>query len=101
MQSIEIVSGYSDLKTLLVRTYKIDRPVEFIRLFFSESQNELLLHDYDDHKKIIHICYSIKMKDIRPRLSRNSNQLILESLNQKSPAQFLNDGFKLYGFFRS
>jgi len=46
MQQRELISGFSELKDLLIRTYKFEKEREFVRLYFSEYKNELLMHDY-------------------------------------------------------
>lgn len=101
MQQREFMSGFSDLKDLLIRTYKVDKEREFIKLYFTEKENELLMHDFNDHKRAIGICSDIKNKIIEATLSPIAKLLIKESLIHTDPAKFLNDEFKLYGFFRS
>ncbi len=101
MQQRELVSGFSELKDLLIRTYKINRRREFVRLYFSIANNELLMHDYDDHKKALSLCSDIEQKKIREGLMSKSHRLAKESLKHPSPAEFLNNESKLYGFFRS
>ena len=101
MQQREMVSGFSELKDLLIRTCKIERGRDLVKLYFSESRNTLVMHDYDDHKKEICICIDLDLKVVWEGIAGNAQFLVSESLNQASPAVFLNDGFKLYGFFRS
>ena len=101
MQQRELVSGFSELKDLLIRTYKVDRDRELVKLYFSEKDNELLMHDYDAHEKILTISRDIANKQIRDGLSIYSHNLIVESLLCHKPSEFLNNGFKLNGFFRS
>lgn len=91
----------SDLKKLLIRTYKLEKSAEFIKLHFSVNDNELLMHDYDDHRKTLTLVRKIDTKKIRLGLTTNSHNLIKESLYHSKPAEFLNMGFKLNGFFRS
>lgn len=100
MQQRELVSGFSDLKDLLIRTYNIEKERELVRLYFSESKNELLMHDYDDHKKAIRLCLNLKRKLIMERLTVNAQRLVQESLKHTSPAEFLINEFQLNGFFR-
>ena len=101
MQQREFVSGFSDLKDLLIRTYKIDRSREFVRLCFSKKDNSLLMHDYDDHKKMLVLCSNLKEENIQEGLPLNARRLVSESLKHFSPAEFLIKEFQLNGFFRS
>ena len=101
MQQRELVSGFSDLKDLLIRTYKIVKEREFLKLYFTEVNNELLMHDFNDHKREISICSDVKNKVIKIALSPTAKLLVKESLLHSDPVKFLNDEFKLYGFFRS
>lgn len=101
MQQRQLVSGFSDLKDLLIQTYKIDRANELIKLYFTEKDSELLMHDYDDHKKVICLCANLKNKFIKDILSPKAKLLIEESFMHSNPAYFLNVEFQLNGFFRS
>ena len=101
MQQREFVSGFSDLKDLLIQTYKIGKTREFVKLYFTETEDKLFMHDYDDHKKALTLVVSISDREIARGLTEKAHQLIAESLLQPKPAEFLIDGFKLYGFFRS
>ena len=101
MQERVLISGFSELKDLLIKTFQIERNTEFVRLYFSQKNNELLMHDYDDHKKAINLSFNLKKGDIKTMLTINAHRVVKESLKHKSPAEFLNNGFKLSGFFRS
>ena len=101
MQQSKIVSGFSDLKNLIIRTYKIEQDREFVKLFFSEKDNELLIHDYNDHSRVLTLVRQIDAKEIRIGLTANAYRLVKESLNHKSPSEFLINEFQLSGFFRS
>ncbi len=100
MQQRELVSGFSELKDLLIRTYKIERNREFVKLYFSEKDNELLMHDYDDHKNSVALSRNMNDEDISHGLTANAHRLVRESLNHASPAGFLIEEFQLNGFFR-
>ena len=100
MQQRELVSGFSELKDLLIRTYKIERNREFVKLYFSEKGNELLMHDYNDHKKSFALSVNIAKKQIPAGLTANAHRLVKESLSRASPAGFLIEEFQLNGFFR-
>jgi hypothetical protein len=100
MQQLESVTGFSELKDMLIRTYEIERSRELIKLYFSEQDQMLLMHDYDDHNKAIHLCFSIKEKLLRKHLTHNARKLIEDSLEEPSPSNYLNTQFQLYGFFR-
>ena len=100
VQQREMVSGFSELKDLLVRTYKIDRSRDLVKLYFSETGNELLMHDYDNHKNVVRLSSNMLRRAVWEGLTGNAQIVVSESLNQASPAVFLNDEFKLYGFFK-
>jgi hypothetical protein len=100
MQHIDSVAGFSDLKDLLIRTHKIEKGRELIKLYFTESDDRLYMHDYNDHKKMITLCKSIREKELSNSLSRRSERLIREALNHRSPSQYLIMNFNLYGFFK-
>ena len=101
MKQQELVSGFSELKDLLIRTYGVNRSREFVRLYFSVSGNRLLMHDYVDHKKAIVICNDLASKNIPEGFSPGIQKLVAESLMHLSPTDFLNNEFQLNGFFRS
>lgn len=100
MQQRELISGFSELKDLLIRTYNIKKERELVRLYFSVSKNELLVHDYDDHKGVISLCANLARKQIRNGLSAGIRRLVTESLEHSSPSEFLNKEFQLNGFFK-
>ena len=100
MQQREFMSGFSDLKGLLIRTYKIDKEKEFVKLYFTKKDNELLMHDFSNHNRTIGLCSDIKNKFITVTISPTAKLLVKESLIHIDPAKFLNEQFKLYGFFR-
>ncbi|GEM_PF-2410424 len=101
MQQRELMSAFSELKNLLIRTYQIKQDRKFVKLYFSRRDNQMLMHDYDDHKKAIIICFDIEQKDIRNSLTPNGRRLVRASLKHPSPSEFLNEEFQLNGFFRS
>lgn len=101
MEQRELVSGFSDLKELLIRTYKIDRPRELVKLYFTEKHGALLMHDYDDHKKEIALAEGFQMRRLNPKLTLRANALVIEALQNENPEKFLNLEFDLNGFFRS
>ncbi len=101
MQQHEQVSGFSDLKDILIRTFQIGRDRAHVKLYFSTLDNALLMHDYDDHKKVIVLSRDIKTKVIKQGITGATRELIIEALMHHKPQNFLNDGFKLNGFFIS
>ncbi|MBC7420838.1 MAG: hypothetical protein H7328_08920 [Bdellovibrio sp.] len=101
MEYRELMYGFSDLKDLMIENYQIERGREFVKLYFTEQREWLFVHDYDDHKKQMYICNNVKDKKIRKGLSDRAQKLTREALKYSSPAQFLNSGFLLYGFFQS
>ena len=100
MQQRELVSGFSELKEILIRTFQIEGDRAFVKLYFSENDNALLMHDYDDHKKVIELCFNLELKNIRDGLTANAHRLVNESLKHSSPSEFLIKEFQLNGFFR-
>ena len=100
MKQIEIVSGFSELKGLLIRTYKIERSPELIKLYFTLQDQWLFMHDYDDHKKVVLLAADIAGKEISSQVTHTALRLVKASLKENNPAQFLNEGFRLNGFFR-
>lgn len=101
MQQTELISGFSELKKLLIRTYNIEQEPEYVKLYFSEFKNELLMHDYDDYKKFIRLCINLERKQLRKGLPHNARYLVIESLRHISPSKFLINEFQLYRFFKS
>ncbi len=101
MKQLDMVSGFSELKDLLIRTYKIERDPLQVRLYFSVNNNQLIVHDYDDHKNLLILSRNITKKAIGVGLTPKVHDLVEESLNQKSPSEFLIKEFQLNGFFRS
>jgi hypothetical protein len=100
MQTASAVSGFSELKGLLIRTYKIEKPPMEVRLHFSQTENLLLMHDYDDHKKVIVLSDNTKGKNLSDFLTGNARKLCFDAVRTQSPAAHLNAGFLLYGYFR-
>ena len=100
MRQQELVSGFSELKDLLITTYRIEQPRELVKLYFSETTNELLMHDYDDHSKFIILSFKLQDRLSRTGLTLYASRLVILALNHPSPSIFLNHNFKLYGFFR-
>ena len=100
MQSMDFVVGFSVLKDLLIKTYKIERPRELVRLHFTDRDRVLLMHDYDDHKKIVVLSYNLESRQINEQVVGAANELVAVSLTHKRPASFLHEKFLLNGFFR-
>lgn len=101
MEQMEIISGFSELKDLLIRMHHMKKDREFIRLYFSETNNMLLMHDYSDHKNAIVLCKSLMLKQVSGELTYVAHRLVLESLKHASPSEFLINNYQLYGFFRN
>jgi hypothetical protein len=100
MKATSAVSGFSELKELLIRTYKIERPSNEVRLHFSQEGNELLMHDCDDHQKVITLSNKIKDKRLSNLITGNARMICMEALEAEFPAAYLNDRFLLYGYYR-
>ena len=101
MQTMSAVSGFTELKDLLIRTYNIDRPKEEIRLWFTVLEDLLIMHDYQDHQKSIVLINSIQAKAFKKLKLNHATELLEEALETNKPDVFLNDGFLLHGFFRT
>ncbi|MBC7740717.1 MAG: hypothetical protein H7061_00870 [Bdellovibrionaceae bacterium] len=101
MDQIKVVGGFSDLKGLLIQTYKITRDRDEIKLFFSVSAGELFMHNYDDHKQAVSLSKDITAGDLAENLPYRCKELLFESLRNESPSQYLNEQFVLHGFFRA
>ena len=99
MKQLDKISGFTELKDMLIRTYLINRSHDLVKLFFSERKNALYVHDYDDHSKALRICNNIELEYIPHGLPPNVFRLANESLKHASPAEFLINEFKLSGFF--
>ena len=97
MQQKDLVVGFSDLKDILIHTYKIEKPREQVRLYFSIITADLWMHDYDDHAKKVAL-----LQGGLNRLPYDSFGWRLVNFVKKSrkPDALLNDLFQLYGFFR-
>ena len=100
MDQLEIVLGYSELKELIIRKYKIDKNRELVKLYFTAEDNKLVIHDYHDHKKAITLVQNIKRRQLSIFSGHNGRRLVQQSLNYADPVKFLNDEFRLSGFFR-
>ncbi len=103
MEQRTLVSGFSELKDLLIRTYNIDSDRSFIRLYFTEGRRgdaEILMHDFNDHSKMISVCTDLNRNIIPGKIKGNARHLVEKSLEFDSPSEFLNTNFILYGFFR-
>ncbi len=100
MQSTEIMSGFSDLKDILISTYKIELSKNKLRLYFSLHNGELFMHDHQNHARQITLSPDIRKKFVGPLHGKKPAQrLVKHSLEQENPADFLNDLFLLNGFF--
>ncbi len=60
MQTYQIVSGFSDIKSELRRKARIKKPLSELRLWFSLSEGVLYVHDYSDHMCSIVIALKAK-----------------------------------------
>lgn len=100
MQQRELVSGFSELKFILINTYKIDQSPELVKLYFTEIEGSLLMHDYNDHNKVIHLSFNFKKKEVSRGVTGKALKVVKESFNHKVPSNYLNLNFQLYGFFR-
>ncbi len=100
MHQTQIMSGFSELKDLLIERFQIERPRETIRLHFTINLDRLLVHDYSYHKNAITIVHSVRQINLNISLKGNAKLLCLEALTRPDPAQYLNEEFQLYGFFR-
>ncbi len=60
MESYQIISGFTDIKSELRAKTKIDKDMTELQLWFSFEDDLLCVHDYDKHAKniILAIYYS-------------------------------------------
>lgn len=100
MYENEFVSGFSELKNILIRAYKIERPRDQIKLHFTIQEDELLMHDYDDHSKFVSLSNRISTKHVVNFPEKKAVEIVKVALDQDDPLDYLKDGFLLYGFFR-
>ncbi len=101
MQNRQIVSGFSELKDLLIKKYKIGESRENIRLHFSMSGADLYLHNYRRHEEKIKLARIVAGKMANNLILRsNARDLVDVALKEKGPAEYLNQQFQLNGFFR-
>lgn len=95
MQQLEIVSGFSDLKSILIRTYNIEKSRQRVRLWFSESDNRLSMHDYYEHKNSVLLSL-----DGEPMITEYfGRKLVVEALRWPDPVAFLNEEFRANGYY--
>ena len=95
-----MVSGFSELKDHLIESFKILRPRETIRLYFTENRNRLLMHDYHNHQYAVAIINNIQLQRLNDALGGNAKAICFEALQSSNPVSYLNSEFLLYGFFR-
>jgi hypothetical protein len=100
MEQVQIVSGFSELKDLLIQKFQIARSRERIRLYFTENDDQLLLHDFHEHKISLTIVRSIEQKILSGYLTENARLLCAKAIKEPDPVAYLNHGFLLYGYFR-
>lgn len=99
MEQTEFVVGFSELKDLLIDKYKILAPREHLRLYFTESNNQLIIHDYRSHLKQLVLSRNVKSGQTMEFLERMALKVIQLSLLSSSPSKMLNENFLLYGYF--
>ncbi|MBC7420192.1 MAG: hypothetical protein H7328_05640 [Bdellovibrio sp.] len=87
MQQTELVGGFSELKDLLIKTYRIERPQELVRLYFTAVEDELLMHDYNDHAKLIGLG-TIERPSASKSLSHNASKVVRAALETGDPVFF-------------
>ncbi len=100
VEQMKIVAGFSELKDLLIRTHRIQKNKELIKLYFNAENNQLLMHDYDEHTKAIILISRLDKNEISNFSGHKARILVKYSLSFPNPALFLNEEFKLSGFFR-
>ncbi len=102
MQQRQIVSGFSEIKDLLIRKYKITEDREKLRLYFTYNDGLLTVHNYRSHEQQIILTDRTFSGVINHMLPKNSfsRQVVKLALNETRPDDFLNSQFKLHGFFR-
>lgn len=99
MEQTEFVVGFSELKDLLIDKYKIQTPREELRLYFTVTSNQLLMHDFKNHNRIVLLSGDVFRKYVERIPMNTAAKLIRYSIESKMPADMLNDHFMLYGYF--
>jgi len=111
METIQIISGYSDLKVALADNCRIIKPLKELELWFSRMEDVLYLHDRGDHAISMALAIlrdareigKIFLKESRPghRLILDSPRRWKEYSREPTMESFLNGEFKSYGWFFS
>ena len=97
MQQKDLVVGFSDLKDILIQTYKIEKPRDQIRLYFSFVGTELRMHDYEDHEKAVTVISDAG--DIQPKPGSFGWRLINFAKKVKTPRFYSMNFFNYTAFF--
>jgi hypothetical protein len=99
MQQTTVMGGFSDLKDILIKHHNIQTPKQEIRLYFSNKENQLLLHNYHKHAQFIVLV--VDSKAVTTFESARINALIKYAVgNSTNPDRLLNDLFLSVGFFK-
>ena len=101
MEQRQIVSGFSELKDLLVQKYNIIESRERIGLYFTMSDGALILHHYKRHYQQVNLAeFASHSINVTLKSGSFANELIELALKEERPEIFLNQQFKLHGFFK-
>lgn len=97
MQSHQIISGFSDIKSELQKRTGMNKQMSELRLWFSRTDDVLYAHDYDLHR----CCIMVAIKtgggwNIRLDPRTFGSKLILETLRDTAEEEIINELHRLY-----
>jgi hypothetical protein len=102
VESYQVISGFSDIKSELRDKAKIKKPLSEIQLWFTVDRGVLCVHDFSEHEKCIVLAiYSEKKTSWTVFLKKVSGRRLVMWVLQYPPGRIgtefnkLND---LYGF---
>jgi hypothetical protein len=108
MELIKVMSGFKDLKALLLTTYPDAGPAHELRLWFKQNSGMLSVHNYYNHDQQIIIAIInekyLEIKLVNLQANSNGEQIIYWASEQNKSktntvAEFLNQQFELCGSF--
>jgi hypothetical protein len=71
MQSMQVINGFSDMKSQFIRKTKTPKATQELELWFTQSQDALYMHDKAEHKTNMLIALKIN-NQWQNRLAPNS-----------------------------
>jgi hypothetical protein len=105
MQSMQIINGFSDMKSQFIRKTKTTKATQELELWFTQTDDALYMHDKAEHKTNMLIALKIKNQWVNRLEQRsmaarllNSHILKANSGTHKDMASALNDEYLTGGF---